>query len=265
MQIDSEVLQILRQAIFTSDSVKLNSQLDRKLYMKVNKVLEAGTGQWNRKRGAHVFKQNPAKIFNLEVGEVMSGAVNIAGILDAIGNGNGGDIVDDLFPTPPDLARRMVNYADIKPGQKVLEPSAGTGNILNAIWNQHGATVHVTSIEIDPRLSALPSTADKVICADFMEPIEGLGEFDRVLLNPPFGNQADVRHIMRAYTCLKPAGRLVAICADGPRQNGVLKPMVEALGGIWEPLPPNTFKRTGTAVNTVLIVMDRDDTANFPS
>jgi hypothetical protein len=35
-------------------------------------------------------------------------------------------IAPQLFPTPPGLADRMVALADIRPGQQVLEPSAGT-------------------------------------------------------------------------------------------------------------------------------------------
>lgn len=42
-------------------------------------------------------------------------------------------VVDQLFPTPPPLARRMVALADIRPEHFVLEPSAGTGNLLRAI------------------------------------------------------------------------------------------------------------------------------------
>ncbi len=42
-------------------------------------------------------------------------------------------VVDQLFPTPPALAARMAQLADIQPGDLVLEPSAGTGNILTAI------------------------------------------------------------------------------------------------------------------------------------
>jgi hypothetical protein len=51
-------------------------------------------------------------------------------------------------------------------------------------------------------------------------------------------------------------GRLVAICADGPRQNATLKPLAEDSGGTWEPLPAGTFKEQGTGVNTVLLVIE---------
>ena len=39
-------------------------------------------------------------------------------------------VANQLFPTPPDLAQRMVDEAQIEPGECVLEPSAGTGNLI---------------------------------------------------------------------------------------------------------------------------------------
>jgi hypothetical protein len=53
---------------------------------------------------------------------------------------------------------------------------------------------------------------------------------------------------------LKPGGRLVAICANGPRQKDKLRPIVEARGGIWEELPLDTFIGAGTGVCTVLLM-----------
>ena len=34
-----------------------------------------------------------------------------------------------FFPTPPELAEQIIEAADIRPGHRVLEPSAGTGNL----------------------------------------------------------------------------------------------------------------------------------------
>ena len=44
-----------------------------------------------------------------------------------------------LFPTPPEIAAQMVTLAGIEPGHRVLEPSAGTGRLLDAI---HVKAVH---------------------------------------------------------------------------------------------------------------------------
>jgi hypothetical protein len=75
-------------------------------------------------------------------------------------------------------------------------------------------------------------------------------------MNPPFANADDIKHIMHALKMLKPGGRLVAICANGPRQNDKLRPLVEARGGIWEELPSDTFIDAGTGVRTVLLMLD---------
>src|SRR5262249_733704 len=48
-----------------------------------------------------------------------------------------------LFPTPPALAARMVELAEIEPEHRVLEPSAGTGNILRAIGNADKVAVEI--------------------------------------------------------------------------------------------------------------------------
>jgi hypothetical protein len=75
-------------------------------------------------------------------------------------------------------------------------------------------------------------------------------------MNPPFVNGADIQHIKHAVTFLKPGGRLVAICANGPRQQAALKPLAEQSGGYWEDLPAGTFADQGTNVNTAMLVIE---------
>jgi protein-L-isoaspartate O-methyltransferase len=159
-----------------------------------------------------------------------------------------------LFPTPLELAERMVELAAIEPGQDVLEPSGGSGRILRAIQTKHPDAALV-AVEIKSHLADVLRTAYRVPthCKDFLQCNGELGLFDRILMNPPFADGADIEHIQHALKFLKPGGRLVAICADGPRQNAKLKPIVEAMGGEWEQLPANTFKESGTGVNTVLL------------
>ena len=161
-----------------------------------------------------------------------------------------------LFPTPPALAERMVEEADILPGHCVLEPSAGTGAILAALPNVRPFG-SVTAVEINATLAAsLEQVADETICGDFLEQNGNLGTFDRILMNPPFQNGADIKHIQHAMKMLKPGGRLVAICANGPRQQTTLKPLAENSGGWYEDLPAGTFASQGTNVNTALLLIE---------
>ncbi len=173
-----------------------------------------------------------------------------------------------LFPTPPSLAARMVQLADFRElGLRVLEPSAGTGSILRALpgvipfpmVGGRQTACDVVAVEINHGLaSALAQSglASTVKCADFLQCNGDLGQFDRILMNPPFANGQDIKHIRHAATMLKPGGRLVAICANGPRQNDQLRPWVEQQGGQWHPLPAGTFVVSGTCVNAVLISLE---------
>lgn len=167
-----------------------------------------------------------------------------------------------LFPTPPDLAERMVQEADLQAGHRVLEPSAGTGNLLRAIHDPTGATaLEVVAVEINSNLAGAlaPYLTRAVHAVDFLSlPVNDpeLGEFDRIVMNPPFINASDIDHIRHAFQFLKPGGRLAGLCADGPKQNAILKPWVEELGGTWESLPPNSFASEGTSVRAALLVVD---------
>jgi protein-L-isoaspartate O-methyltransferase len=170
-----------------------------------------------------------------------------------------------LFPTPPDIAALAVECAAIENGHRVLEPSAGSGQMLGAIC--HGdVKVKAVAIEINVNCAQMLQVqrdagaydGATIICADFLEqdirywaPPE---PFDRVVMNPPFENGADIKHVMHALEFLKPGGRLVAIVANGPRQQEKLKP----LAADWLELPPGSFKDAGTNVNTAIVVIDKN-------
>lgn len=168
-----------------------------------------------------------------------------------------------LFPTPPDLARRVVELANVQAGQRVLEPSAGTGNMIKAVIDRCTGCdcVRIVAVEINLAVAEqLRERRNKTVyandanydvrCCDFLECNGDLGLFDRVVMNPPFANGADIRHIEHALTFLKPGGRLVAICANGPRQRDRLMPLADE----WIDLPAGSFTEAGTQVNTAIFV-----------
>jgi len=168
-----------------------------------------------------------------------------------------------LFPTPAHLAERMVTLADIQPGNRVLEPSAGTGALIGAMGGQmfghNPERGELLAVEINAQLCAhlesqYPLT--NVTNLDFLElQSDDIGTFDRILMNPPFANGSDIKHIRHAVTFLRPAGRLVAICANGPRQAEQLQALALESGGTWEALPDGTFSNSGTNVRTALLTV----------
>lgn len=159
----------------------------------------------------------------------------------------------DLFPTPPPLAARMVELAEIEPEHRVLEPSAGTGNLLKAI----GPSPDKVAVEINPGLVELLGRAGfsglHIHQGDFLECNGEIGTFDRIVMNPPFSKGVDIKHIRHALDHLRPGGVLVALCANGSRQRDALQPLAD----LWEDLPPGSFKEAGTGVNVALLVIRR--------
>ncbi len=172
---------------------------------------------------------------------------------------------NQLFPTPAPLAVRVATLADIQPGNRVLEPSAGTGSLLGALGCRMFAepsTVPYTerdqihAIEINQKLAGKLQAEfplANVHCADFLEyEPTAFVPFERIVMNPPFENGADIKHIEHAVKFLATGGRLVAICANGPRQREKLMPLVSE----WHDLPAVTFAESGTMVNSALLVIN---------
>jgi protein-L-isoaspartate O-methyltransferase len=198
-----------------------------------------------------------------ELEQAAAEAAPFKAIKDALKAGVQVVVAPQLFPTPPELAARMVEMASIEPGDRVLEPSAGTGNILRAIKGagiagDNGSDPRVVAVEINRALAdAIPShLAGFVVCDDFLAvdfPTAGIARFDRIVANPPFGKGQDIAHIKRMLDVLLPGGRLVAICANGPRQQAELRPLATT----WEELPEDTFASEGTNVRTVLMTINR--------
>lgn len=159
-----------------------------------------------------------------------------------------------LFPTPAELAAKVIDLAQIENGQCVLEPSGGTGALIKEIVARFDT--EILTYEIMPALCShlartFPSYRVKAVCKDFLEVDDFEGCYPRIVMNPPFANGADIKHIQHARRFLAPGGRLVAICANGPRQREELMPLAE----LWEDLPAGTFKQQGTNVNTALLVI----------
>ena len=159
-------------------------------------------------------------------------------------------VAEQLFPTPPAIAEMMVDYAEIEQTHRVLEPSAGTGNIIKAIGNNSRS---ITAVEINEVVAKQCYTVSNMnlVIDDFLNCNGNLGKFNRIVMNPPFKNAEDIKHIKHALTFLEPGGVLVALCANGSRQQEALKPLAEH----WEVLPEGSFKEAGTNVNVALMII----------
>lgn len=170
----------------------------------------------------------------------------------------------DFFPTPKSLAQRMVELAGIKKGDRVLEPSAGSGNIADAAKT---AGADVDTIEVSSQLRELLGLKGHNLIGHDFEVEDYTGRYyDAVLMNPPFSDRKDALHIMRAFDLLKKGGTLVAIAGEGvffgsdAKAVGFREWLKEHRAHI-EKLPEGTFLDKSllatTGANARLIVMTR--------
>lgn len=244
--IDDEVLDVLGQASVDGSVLRLTGgQLDRKLYERTNKALEALGGKWNRHKGGHVFADG------VDVADLIADAIESRSFVDPKLNG--------YFPTPPDLARKLIDWADIQPGMMVLEPSAGRGALADLATEIVGReNVHVCELLFD-NAEVLRAKGYWVTYGDFVEsPYSRI--FDRVIMNPPFAKKQDVHHVLHALSLLKPGGVLVSIMSAGVKTNtdrltAAFRDELALRGGEMIDNPPDSFAGVGTRVATVMVRM----------
>jgi Methyltransferase small domain len=152
--------------------------------------------------------------------------------------------------------------------QRILEPSAGKGNIAQAVrdycqFNRIEAKVHCC--EIIPRFQQhLLSENFDVTRADFLD-FNPPWAYDAIVMNPPFSIEGDplayITHIEHAWSLLAPDGILLAIVPGGFtfRDDKRIRQFRELLEdhGTWRELDGDAFKASGTGVKTVIISMKK--------
>ncbi|MDD5061507.1 MAG: methyltransferase, partial [Candidatus Marinimicrobia bacterium] len=183
--------------------------------------------------------------------------------------------IPGFFPTPRKVVDQMIDLADLKPGMSVLEPSAGKGDIAEAIKEQC-PTCGLYMVEINRTLIKIIEAKNiphaVLAVQDFLTFDMGI-QFDRVIMNPPFENEQDIDHVRHAFDLLKPGGRLVAIMGEhgffaGDKKAVAFRSWFDELGGESEQLCSGTFSGPGafcpTGVSTRLITLDKPESAEIP-
>lgn len=114
----------------------------------------------------------------------------------------------DFYPTPKEVIEKMLIDVEVS-GKYVLEPSAGSGNIVDAL-NERGAA-QVLACEIDERLRKILHGKCDIIGDDFLTVTsEQVSHIDLIVMNPPF-SAAD-KHILHAYEIAPEGCQIVALC-----------------------------------------------------
>lgn len=166
----------------------------------------------------------------------------------------------DQFSTPPQLGALAVLAAQVRAGDKVLEPSAGTG-LLAVLAEACGGEVALNEVAagrfgllegLFPLAAPTPHDARRL-----KDILPAAGSFEVAVMNPPF--QELDEHLHAALDCLADGGRLSAIVPARLFDDG---PQMRRLAGrgrivLRVALPARAYARHGTSVETGLLVVDR--------
>lgn len=249
MKITDDVREVLSKSRIEGNVLYLpDVQLERKLYQSVNKVLEILGGTWNRKVKGHIFDYNPEE------------AVDAALIL--------GEIVDkqkvfQFFETPKSLAAQICDMAEINENSTVLEPECGKGRIADEAYSRNPARLLGIELNTDMDKYLADKPYETIIGQDFLE-YSTDEQFDRIVMNPPFANHQDIKHVMKAFEMLQPGGILVSVMSVSPlfrtdKMSEEFREFLDANNAFVERLPEDAFKESGTMVKTCVVKIKKGE------
>lgn len=261
-KVSPDVLTVLRRAWVTTNKHAMvhlpSDKLERKLYTEVNEVLVAMGGKW--KSGltqAHVFSDEVPEDFE----------ICFARLQETGSYTNPKDL--GFFETSQELAARVVSMAELKPGMRVLEPSAGRNGRLALPAAAIVGIENVTCVEIFPaNFHSLQRLGLQGFNQDFlaMKPPDNEAEkFDCIIANPPFSKSSDIDHVMHACRFLKSTGRLVTITSpsweshSNSKKAELFRNFISQTDASVDPVESGAFKQSGTMVATRIIVIEGEN------
>lgn len=175
---------------------------------------------------------------------------------------------DAFFPTPVKIVDKMIEIAGLKPDSIMLESSAGTGRILDKARKIISSLDNFVVIELNEnRQQVLRSKGYHVDFGGTFEDslkdpeiLKKLKRCDKVVINPPFKNDMDVKHLLISYMVCADKADIVSIMQENSLYynrsiHRVFKEFLNLIGkDAYEvvSLPAGSFKDELTTVDTVI-------------
>ena len=114
---------------------------------------------------------------------------------------------NQYYPTPDNIVDVLVDYVGNVEGRRVLEPSAGMGNIACRFEN-------ITCVDKEPlNCVILKNRGLNVIYEDFLKYAvkKDVDKYDVIVMNPPYNKKQWKTHVDHALTLLKTDGIIYAV------------------------------------------------------
>lgn len=200
---------LLNSALIQDNSIQFPEDAERSVFLEAKKMMDKISGTWVSGKAPHFsFEFNPKSIVDKFLTDGFWPKKNKW----------------SFFPTPQSVIDYILEFSEASPEHfshydrpvRILEPSAGRGNLAIALRDKYlacGIDVEITCVELDPVNAVyLRDAGLNVIEADFLTlSKEDLGEFDCVVMNPPFNGSECADHVFHAQSFLPKYRFVVAV------------------------------------------------------
>ena len=230
-------------------------------YDRLRWVMESYGGRWNERCKGFKFNEFDDEKLKSIKADLSVGFVNLS-------EEKRNRERDAFFPTPVKVVDKMIRTANLKPDSIMLESSAGTGRILDEAKKVINSIDNFVVIEMNSERQRI--LRDKGYRVDFngtfedslkdSETLKKIKNCDKVVINPPFKNDSDVKHLLISYMFCADNADVVSILQENSlyydRQiHRVFKEFLSLIGkDAYEvvSLPAGSFKDELTTVDTVI-------------
>ena len=115
----------------------------------------------------------------------------------------------DFYVTPIDVVENLLNNIDLNQyGDKILEPSAGNGNICRVVKSYY-PNKNITALEIrEEELENLTQCSDEVIIGDYLQ-MDIQNKYDIIIGNPPYSKA--IEFVKKSLELLEENGILILL------------------------------------------------------
>lgn len=230
-------------------------------YDRLRWVMESYGGRWNERCKGFKFNEFDDEKLKSIKADLSVGFVNLSEEKRTREK-------DAFFPTPVKIVDEMIEIADLKPDSIMLESSAGTGRILDEARKIISSLDNFVVIELnESRQQVLRSKGYHVDFGGTFEDslkdpeiLKKLKRCDKVVINPPFKNDMDVKHLLISYMVCADKADIVSIMQENSLYynrsiHRVFKEFLNLIGkDAYEvkSLPAGSFKDELTTVDTVI-------------
>lgn len=230
-------------------------------YDRLRWVMESYGGRWNERCKGFKFNEFDDEKLKSIKADLSVGFVNLSEEKRTREK-------DAFFPTPVKVVDKMIRTANLKPDSIMLESSAGTGRILDEAKKVINSIDNFVVIEMNSERQRI--LRDKGYKVDFngtfedslkdSETLKKIKNCDKVVINPPFKNDSDIKHLLISYMFCADNADVVSILQENSlyydRQiHRVFKEFLSLIGkDAYEvvSLPAGSFKDELTTVDTVI-------------